>query len=230
MHNNPELIVMLTHDDFTVSNAREIFEQCAHSKVMCWGMKESPLQKAEMKALYGRMKECNKTTFLEVVAYTEQEGLAGAEMAAECGCDILMGTTFYDSINGYCAEHGLKYMPFVGTVEGRPSVLKGDVEEIVLQARECVAKGAYGVDLLGYRYQGDVERLCRALISGVDAPVCMAGGVDSFAKLDEVKSMSPWAFTIGSAFFENKFGDSFGQQLDVVHEYINRDSEEGGEK
>lgn len=38
------------------------------------------------------MKECGKTTFLEVVAYTEAEELEGAKMAADCGCEILMST------------------------------------------------------------------------------------------------------------------------------------------
>ena len=38
------------------------------------------------------MKECGKTTFLEVVAYTEAECLEGAKMGVECGVDYLMGT------------------------------------------------------------------------------------------------------------------------------------------
>lgn len=43
-----------------------------------------------------------KKTFLEVVEYTEEEGLERAKIALECGCDILMGTLFYDSINEFC--------------------------------------------------------------------------------------------------------------------------------
>ncbi|WP_250320424.1 hypothetical protein [Streptococcus lutetiensis] len=42
------------------------------------------------------MKACGKTTFLEVVAYSEEEGLEGAKLAHECCCDILMGTIFSD--------------------------------------------------------------------------------------------------------------------------------------
>lgn len=127
MKNLPKLIVMLTHDDFTVPNAAEIFEQCRNSQADFWGFKEHPLPKKNMEELYARMKECGKTTFLEVVAYTESEGLEGAKMAADCGCDILMGTIFYYSINEFCQQHQLKYMPFVGVVEGRPSVLSGDM-------------------------------------------------------------------------------------------------------
>jgi hypothetical protein len=90
MTNAPELIVMLTYNDFTVRNAAEIFEACKNSKAKYWGMKEHPLTRDELKSLFARMKECGKTTFLEVVSYTEEEGLEGAKIAVECGCDILM--------------------------------------------------------------------------------------------------------------------------------------------
>ena len=32
MHKKPELIVMLTYNDVTVSNAYEVFEQCRNTK------------------------------------------------------------------------------------------------------------------------------------------------------------------------------------------------------
>ena len=143
---------MLTWHDYTVENAEEIFEQCKLSKAKYWGFKEHPLPLDRMKALFHHMKQCGKTTVLEVVAYTEQEGLEGARIAATCGCDILMGTKFHDSINSYCLEHGIKYMPFVGDVTGRPSVLEGTIDGIIAQAQDYIAKGAYGIDLLGYRF------------------------------------------------------------------------------
>jgi len=42
---------------------------------------------------------------LEVVAYTEKECIEGAKMAVECGCDILMGTIFFDSVNELCKKN-----------------------------------------------------------------------------------------------------------------------------
>ena len=117
MHEIPNLVVMLTHHDFTVKNARDIFEECKDTRAEYWGMKEEPLPLAEMKALYAAMKEQGKTTVLEVVAYTEEEGLAGAETAAACGCDILMGTTYSKRILDYCRARHIRYMPFVTTIE-----------------------------------------------------------------------------------------------------------------
>ena len=124
MKNNLNLIVMLTHNDKTVHNAAEIFEQCRNSKAKFWGMKESPLPFQEMKKLFDGMKNCGKITVLETVAYTEAECMKGAETAAACGCDILMGTKFFESVNALCHEKRIKYMPFVGAVSGRPDVYK----------------------------------------------------------------------------------------------------------
>ena len=36
----PELIVMLTHNDVTVANAREVFEGAKDAKAKFWGFKE----------------------------------------------------------------------------------------------------------------------------------------------------------------------------------------------
>ena len=103
-------------------------------------------------------------TFLEVVEYTEKEGLEGAKLAVECGCDILMGTVFFDSINEFCKSNNLKYMPFVGKVTQRPSILEGDINEIIAEAKEYQKKGVYGFDLLGYRYVGDAVELNKKFV------------------------------------------------------------------
>ena len=221
MNKNIQLIVMLTHNDKTVENAYEIFEQCKNSKAEYWGFKEKGIPFPQMKELYSYMKACGKKTVLEVVAYTECECMKGAKMAVECGCDILMGTVFYDTVNEFCKKSNLKYMPFVGHIEGRPSVLSGNVSEMIEEANSYLKKGVYGVDLLGYRYTGDAVELNKMFVSQVNAPVCIAGSVNSYLRLDEIKIASPWAFTIGGAFFEHKFGGDFKEQINNVYDYIN---------
>ena len=219
---NSELIVMLTHNDRTVENAREIFEQCKHSKARYWGFKEEPLPLDDMKKLFARMKNFGKTTFLEVVSYSEREGLDGAKIAAACHCDFLMGTKYFDSINALCRANDIRYMPFVGKISGRPSILEGTLDEMLDEARFCLAKGVYGIDLLGYRYTGDAAALNKNFVAGVKAPVCIAGSVNSFNRLDELKKISPQMFTIGGAFFDGKFGGTFAEQIDKVCDFMQR--------
>jgi len=222
MNNRPALIVMLTHNDRTVMDARAVFEECRDSKAEYFGFKEEPLPLEEMKKLFSRIRDCGKKTVLEVVAYSEEEGIAGANTAVECGCDILMGTMYYDSVRDICRAHGIKYMPYVGTITERPSVLTGTAEDMISEAESCLEKGADGFDLLGYRYTGDAAGLNKRFSEEVNAPVCIAGSVNSYERLDEIKAASPWAFTIGGAFFEHRFGDSFREQIDNVCDYINR--------
>lgn len=220
MNDKSELIVMLTYNDRTVHNAYKIFEQCKNSKAKYWGFKEEGLSLNKMKELYDYMKKCGKTTVLEVVTYTEEKCIEGAQMAVECGCDILMGTLFFDSVNKICKENRIKYMPFIGDVEGRPSILKGSIDELINEANKYLEKGVYGFDLLGYRYIGNAEELNKKFVSNVNAPVCIAGSINNYRKLDEIKGANPWAFTIGGAFFENKFGETFNEQIDKVCDYM----------
>ena len=218
----PELIVMLTWHDRTVENAPAVYAACRSTAAKYWGFKEDGLPLPEMKKLFAQMREDGKKTCLEVVTYTEAEGLAGAKMAVECGCDYLMGTMYSDEIRKLCADHGIQYLPFVGKITGRPSVLEGSLEEMVDEARAALAGGAAGIDLLGYRYTGDAAALNRDFVAALDAPVVLAGSVNSYARLDEVRAANPWAFTIGSAFFEGCFGQGFAEQINRVVEYVRR--------
>lgn len=220
MPNAPVLIVMLTYNDCTIPDAAEVFAQCKESAAEYWGFKEAPLPLADMQALFAEMKRCSKKTVLEVVAYTEAECLAGAQTAVACGVDMLMGTCFFDSVLALCKENGIRYLPFVGEVTGRPSVLGGTIEGMIAEAKTYLEKGAYGIDLLGYRFTGDADALIRRFVAEVDAPVCIAGSVNSFARLDALKTVAPAAFTIGSAFFDHAFGDDLRTQIDRVCAYM----------
>ena len=94
------------------------------------------------------------------------------------------------------------------------------IDEIIKEANEYLKKGVYGFDLLGYRYTGNAVELNERFVLEVNAPVCIAGSVNGYERLDELKNINPWSFTIGSAFFENKFDGSFEEQINKVCEYV----------
>lgn len=218
----PELIVMLTFNDHTVKNAGEIFRQCKDIPVKYWGMKEDGIPLEEMKELFAEMKKAGKATILEVVAYNEAECMNGAYIARECNCDMLIGTIFFSSVNDFCNKNGIKYMPYVGKVSERPSILEGTIEEIKKETDKYAAQGVAGINLLGYRHTSDKFNLSKEIVSYAKVPVCLAGGINSYERLEQVLEISPWAFTIGSAFFQNQFGKSFKEQVEKVYNYINK--------
>ena len=117
------------------------------------------------------MREAGKTSFLEVVSYSEEECMRGAKLAVECGFDYLLGTLYYDSVAEYVKKQGLKYCPFAGKVSKSPSILEGTVEEMLAQEAAFAEKGVFGTDLLGYRYvDGDPTELSAEYIRKAKHP------------------------------------------------------------
>ena len=218
----PEIIIMLTHHDVTVKNAAEIFEECKDLPIKFWGFKNVGLPKDEMKALAKAMKDAGKTTFLEVVTYDEASCLDGAQTAIDCGFDCLMGTLYYDSVAKLLKDNNMDYMPFVGKVSGSPSILEGSNEEIIANAKELMAKGITGFDILAYRHVIDGEKLAREFCAAVDAKICIAGSISSYERIDTMFDIGPWTFTMGSALFDRNFipNGSFYENLEAVANYM----------
>ena len=204
-HLKPELIVMLTHHDQTVPDALELFERTKDYPITHWGFKDVGLPPDEMQRVVTAMKDAGKTTFLEVVSLSEEEGLRGARLSVELGFDILMGTVFFPSIANYLKDKPVRYYPFPGHVHSHPSILDGEIDAIVAHARELEAHGMHGLDLLTYRYNGEASRLLKQVVEATNIPVVSAGSIATFERITEVWDAGAWGFTIGSAFFERQF-------------------------
>lgn len=222
----PELIIMLTHNDVTVKNAAEVFESCKDLPAARWGFKDVGLSKEEMIALNRAMKDAGKTTYLEVVTYTEEGCIEGAKLAGECGFDFLTGTVYYPSVDSVLKEYGLKYFPFPGNVGGSPVALTGTIDEIVADAVRLVEAGADGVDLTAYRYtDGDPLELARAVGEkvGMDR-LTIAGSVGNEERMDEMTRLGCHAYTMGSALFNGNFvkDGTFRENLEYVLNYCNQ--------
>ena len=220
----PNLIPMLTHNDMTVPNAKETFLSCASLPIKYWGFKDVGLPLNEMTELVGIMRDHGKATCLEVVSLGEEECMRGARIAVECGFDYLMGTIFYDSVFDYLREHGKKFFPFCGKVSGHPSILGGTPDEIVADGKRLQEKGVSGIDLLAYRHKTAGDEVARKLTEALSIPVVIAGSIDTFARMDKMKEINPWGFTIGSALFARKFvaDGSVFDNLNVVYQYLTK--------
>ncbi len=218
-----EIIIMLTHNDQTVENALEVFNSCKDLPVKYWGFKDVGLPKDKMQELHDAMKTAGKETFLEVVTYTSEECMKGAQLAVEFGYDYLMGTIMYPEVWDYLKDKPIKYLPFVGEVSGSPSVLGGSIKSMVAQAQEFSKMGIHGVDILAYRAtDADPAELAKALVDQTDFVICVAGSIGSEERIKIVDSINPWTFTMGSALFTKNFvpNGNFRENLEKVIEIM----------
>jgi len=216
---NSNLIVMLTHNDLTVKNALNYFEECQDLPVEYWGFKNVGIPEKDMRELVISMKNAGKKTILEVVTYSEESSMKAAEFACKNGFDYLIGTLYFPNVWDYLKSQLINYFPFVGNVYGSPSILTGSIEDIINQANELYEKSIPGVDILAYRYRdGNPETLAKQVITQIKPKAILAGSIDNIERIKSVNSINPWGFTIGSALFTQRFKEdsSFRVNLENV--------------
>ena len=194
-----EFIFMLTRDDVTLSDAREVYASIAQTGVRHVGCKDVGLPTEELKALMDDIRSNGHETWIEVVSETEEDTLTSARAAAEIRPDHLIGGTLIEPVQEILAGTGVKFWPYVGQIVGHPCLLRGSIDEIVADTKRAAELGVDGINLLAYRYDGDVEALTRAVVGATDLPVICAGSVDSVERIRALEACDAWAFTIGTA-------------------------------
>ncbi|WP_077487812.1 hypothetical protein [Sinomonas mesophila] len=218
----PEIIVMLTHNDVTVSNARECFRNAADLPVKYWGFKDVGLSTREMEQLVADFKDAGKTPVLEVVSFDEKDLLNAAALATACGVEYFTGGVFSEAVLGRVREAGMKYFPFCGSVGGSPIELTGSPEDVISDAVRLRGLGADGVDLVAYRFaDGDPIQLAKLVeyqLGGQN--LIIAGSINSADRIRRMQEIRPLGYTMGGALFEGAFvpGGSFRDNLERVVE------------
>lgn len=213
-----EFIFMLTRGDRTIADARAVYESVAATGVSHVGCKDLGLPRAELARLMEDIRANGHTSYLEVVSESEEATLESARVAAEIGPDCLIGGTLVEPVQEIIAGTGLQFFPYIGTVVGHPCLLRGTVGEIVEDARRVEELGVDGINLLAYRYDGDVDTLVEAVVGAVSLPVIAAGSVDSADRILALGERGVWAFTIGTAALDGKLvpGAPLVEQLRYV--------------
>jgi 2-keto-3-deoxy-6-phosphogluconate aldolase len=216
----PEFIFMLTQNDVTIEDAFEVYDEVRDAGLRYVGFKDVGLPFDRLEALTEVIHEGGQEVMLEVVSEEKEDELRSARAALDLGVDYLLGGTHAEEVSEMLAGTGIRYCPFPGRVVGHPSLLRGSIEEIVESARRLTAMGGVrGLDLLAYRYDGDVEALTRAVVEAVEVRVIAAGSVDSEERIRNLAEAGVWGFTVGSAIFEGKFahnGASAREQVETV--------------
>jgi hypothetical protein len=202
----------------TLADARAVYASIADSGVTHIGCKDVGLPREELAEFMDEIRANRHTSYLEVVAESDEATLASARVAAEVRPDYCIGGTLIPEMQEILAGTGVKFFPYVGQIVGHPCLLRGSIDEIVADTKRAHGLGVDGINLLAYRYDGDVDELVEAVVSATPLPVICAGSVDSAERIRALASRDVWAFTIGTAALDGVLvpGASLGEQLDLA--------------
>lgn len=207
-------IFMLTKDDRTVSNAVQVYSSLSRSPLRHVGFKDIGVPLDELKALARLIKADGRQVMLEVVSTSREAEMRSVEAALEIGVDYLLGGRHAEEATRLLKGSGIRYFPFAGRTVGHPTKLTGSIDDAV---RLAALPGVHGLDLLAYRFAGDVEELTRRVVKAVSVPVIAAGSIDSAERVQAMRQAGAWAFTVGSAVFDGSFLDEpVPQQIDKI--------------
>jgi hypothetical protein len=214
----PEFIFMLTRDDKTLPDALEVFRNVASVGVRHVGCKDIGLPESQLAEFLGEARASGASTYLEVVSMTPEDELRSAETAVRVRPDYLIGGTQVEDVQRIIAGSGMRYFPYIGRIVDHPCLLRGTIEEISEDARRVEALGVDGINLLAYRYDGDVPALVRVVSETTSLPLICAGSVDSVARIEELASLGVWSFTVGTAALDGRFvpGGDLAAQLEAI--------------
>ena len=213
-------IFNLTENDSTVPDARARLREVLAGGGRHIGFKDVGLPLPELKILADEIRDAGGRSYIEVVSLDEESELRSARAAVELDVDCLLGGTRPDKVVPIIRSHPIRYFPFPGRVVGHPSVLEGPQDEIAESARALTdLEGVHGLDLLAYRFTGDVPELIRMVCATSDKPVIVAGSIDSAERVNAVAEAGAAGFTVGTAALSGEFpaeGDGLTAQVQSI--------------
>jgi 4-hydroxythreonine-4-phosphate dehydrogenase len=111
-----EFIFMLTRDDRTIADAREVYGSVAQTGIRHVGCKDLGLPRDELAGLMEDIRANGHTSYLEVVSETDEATLESARIASEIGPDYLIGGTLIEPVQEIIAGSPVRFFPYVGKV------------------------------------------------------------------------------------------------------------------
>jgi hypothetical protein len=198
---------MLTRNDRTLADARGRLDEVIEAGIEHIGFKDVGLSAAALHELTAAIRANGARVYLEVVSLDEASELASARTAASLEVDGLLGGTRPKVVVPVIRGSGIRYFPFPGSIVGHPSRLVGSTEAIVASAIALTRmEGVDGLDLLAYRFMGDVPTLINQVCAHVaPKPVIVAGSIDGAERIAAVVRGGAAAFTVGTAALDGVF-------------------------
>jgi len=200
-----DFIFMLTRDDVTIPDARDVVRKVLATDTPHVGFKDVGLSRPEMHALVETIQEAGRKVHLEVVSLTEEAELKSARIAVELGVDYLIGGTRWRQVGDIIAGKDIRYFPYVGQIIGHPAHLNGTAVEMLREA-EAMGDAVDGINLLAYRHESlDGIELLKDVVAGTWLPVISAGSISTLDRVSAVNAAGAWGFTVGTAALDGAF-------------------------
>lgn len=205
-------IIMLTHNDVTVPNAIELFEECKDLPVTDWGVKDIGMNDDDLIKIGKLMKASGKHTSYEIVEFSEASYERAAELAVKGEYSRVTCGDFNQKLSDTLTKHGIYYLPSNGRLvhvpePDGPVQLVSDKDEILAISRHALTHGATGLICPLYRsnlYDGD-SLLSWLRAEFPDVYLCCAGSVSSYERIKLVSETGFDAFTTGTALFDEVY-------------------------
>jgi 4-hydroxythreonine-4-phosphate dehydrogenase len=217
----PNFVFMLTRNDRTIAEARARLDEVIEAGVRHIGFKDIGLNAAALRELSAAIRASGARIYLEVVSLDEASEIASARTAVTLQVDFLLGGTRPGAVLPVIRDTGIGYFPFPGRVIGHPSRLVGSVGEISASAKALAdLEGVDGLDLLAYRFTGDVPELIATVCKVIaPKPVIVAGSIDRQERIAAVVHSGAAGFTVGTAALDGVFparSDTLSGQLEFI--------------
>lgn len=213
-------ILMLTSEDRTIPDARKRLDEALEGGARHIGFKNVGLPFSDLRALADAIRAAGGRSYLEVVSLDEESELESARAAVSLDVDCLLGGTRADRVTKIIRDHPVRYHPFPGRIVSHPSILEGTEAEIAESSRRLAdLEHVHGLDLLAYRYRGDVESLMRTVCAAVTKPVVVAGSIDRKERLVAAAEAGAAGFTVGTAALKGAFpaeGEGLAAQVRAI--------------
>lgn len=217
-----DFIFMLTRQDQTVEDARQIVDMALATGVRRMGFKDVGASRDDLRALTEAIREAGAASYMEVVSTTSDRVRQSMETARAIGVDYVLGGQDLE-VARTTLEGGLaRFYPFPGKPHGHPTALGGTPEEVARDCQTYINAGCAGVDLLAFRATEadplDLVRAARATLA--DRELIVAGSVDSPERIHALAEAGADAFTIGSAIFDGSFSPTKGSFFSQIHDVL----------
>ena len=208
-----DFIFMLTRNDATVADALEIVPNIRPLGLRHIGFKDVGAPPDTLRKLATAIREMGAHVWMEIVSIGAAAERRSLELARDIGVDAVLGGVAIETGRAALAGSNIRYLPFIGRPEGHPTRLGGDEALVEAHARQAIAQGAAGVDLLAFRaFEADPLDLIAAARRGLGAAgqLVVAGSIASRERIEAVRQAGADAFTIGAAAIEGAYAPGAG--------------------